>query len=263
MKKTLFAGCSYTAGEGFELYKQAPELWVNLLHKNVPELMQTELLNVSQSGRSNAGIFQDAVFHILNNDVDYVFVAWTSMPRYEVSLGIENYSTRTVFLPGRKFTQDYNLNEVTYNKEYLQNVNDRFTTLAHVHFEIVNMVYCVNSLIALSKIKNFRLFFINAHCPWDQNYFDYITDVLPNAYTDFTKKLLNIDNRDDTQIFELYNKLHNDYQHSGSIQQEHWLNLYQSFKSLQTDVNLDELHPGTTSNHNFFHHLKTALESKI
>ena len=261
MKKTLFAGCSYTAGEGFELYQDSPELWVNLLHKNIPELTQTQLLNVSSSGRANAGIFQDAVYHLLHNDVKYAFVAWTSMPRYEMSLGIEPYPTNTVFLPGRKFVQNHNLNEVTYTKEYLQGINDRFTTLAHLHYEIQTLIYYINSLIALSKLKSCRLFFVNAHCPWDNNYFEKLSDVYPDSYTEFTKQLLNIENRDDSQIFELYNKLHNDY--ANGIQKDYWLNLYQSLKSIQTDVNYDGLHPGTQTNQNFFHQLKTALDSKI
>ena len=84
---TLFAGCSYTSGGGFELEHKQPELWVNLLHKNFDQFKDTELLNVSVGGRSNAGIFQDAVSSILKYNVKYAFVSWTDMPRYELDLG--------------------------------------------------------------------------------------------------------------------------------------------------------------------------------
>ena len=33
MQYTLFTGCSYTAGTGFDLLDKDDNLWVNLLHK--------------------------------------------------------------------------------------------------------------------------------------------------------------------------------------------------------------------------------------
>jgi hypothetical protein len=115
MSYTLFTGCSYTHGDGFDLYTNQPELWVNLLHKNNPYLEKTQLLNVAIGGRSNAGIFQDTVWNLVNKDCKYAFVEWTSVPRYEFSTGLEFYSTRAMFSPNCK-QLDHRLNDVTYSK---------------------------------------------------------------------------------------------------------------------------------------------------
>ena len=49
----------------------------------------------------------------------------------------------------------------------------------------------------------------------------------------------------------LYNKIHNDYKNSGSIQQKLWLNLYQSFVSMMIDYGNDNLHPGPLSHQHY------------
>ena len=50
MDITLFSGCSYTTGFGFELEQNDPKIWVNLLHKDVNILQNTELVNCGKSG---------------------------------------------------------------------------------------------------------------------------------------------------------------------------------------------------------------------
>jgi hypothetical protein len=262
MDITLFAGCSFTAGTGFDQGKDQPELWVNLLHKYNDILNQTELLNVSKSGRSNAGIFHDAVHAILHNNVKYAFVAWTNVMRYEISVGLECYETRTTFSLGHKQIER-NINCLSYPASYMQNINDRFTTLAHPHYEIANLVYYVNSLIKLCKLKQCQLFFVNAICDWDKDYFVKKHNVLPENYTEYTKQLISITTRNDNEIFKLYEKIHNEYKQAGGINSAEWLNLYQSFRSTQIDTNNDNLHPGLQSNFNYYQQLVKALDSKL
>lgn len=256
-KKLLVCGCSYVAGDGFDLHKDEPLLWVNLLHKNT-SLNNHQLINAGRSGRSNSGIFQDAVYHMAREHIDVAIVAWTSMPRYELHLGIEKYDTNIMFLPAGPL-YDVNLNDVSYSKKYLESVRDRFLSLINLHYEILNLIHYVNSLINLAKLTNTQLFFVNSLCPWDSQYFEYLTDVLPSSYTDFTKKLLNVDNRDDEEIFLLYNKIHQEYIDAGSIQQQYWLNLYTSLRNLRIDTNNDNLHPGIESNQKYFELLSKSL----
>ena len=263
MDISLFAGCSYTAGTGFSLNKDEPGLWVNLLHKNIKVLNKTKLLNVAKTGRSNAGIFQDAVYNILHNDnVKYVFVAWTTALRYELSIGLEWYPTRAVLAPGA-IQIPHNLNSINYPASYIQNINDRLVTMAHPHYELVNLLHYVNSLVSLCKLKNCQLFFINALCEWDKNYFLKKNNVMPEDYTKYTKQLLSISTRDDEEIFLLYEKIHNEYTEAGGIQPDTWLNLYSSLRSLLTDTNNDNVHPGLQSNLNYYHYLFKALELKL
>lgn len=262
MSYTLFSGCSYTYGDGFDLLNNQPELWVNLLHKNNPYLKTTQLLNVAMGGRSNAGIFQDTVWNLVNKDCKYAFVEWTSVPRYEFSVGLELYATRAMFsynCPQR----GHQLHDVVYSKSYLENIQDRFVTLIDLHQEICTLLYYINSLIKLAKLTKTELFFINAICPWDNNYFEKLTNVLPNSYTSFTKKLLDTKNRDDGQVFELYEKIHTEYQASGGIHPEYWVNLYQSMCNSRVDYNNDGAHPGIQSNQNYFESFNQYINSRL
>jgi hypothetical protein len=253
MKKVLFAGCSYTAGIGFDLEKKDPRLWVNLLHQN-SRLKDLELNNCARGGRSNAGIFQDAVFHISQGHTAVAFVCWTSVPRYEMELGVETYATRAVFFPNGSMI-DHNLNDIQYSKAYLERIRDRFTALAHPHHEIVNVICYVNALIRLCQLTGTQIYFINSMCPWDQDYFVKLNNVLPDSYTDFTKKILNVETRNDKEVFEIYNQIHNDYNNYGGIQTTYWLSVYNSLRNQLIDYNNDGMHPGSQSNQLYFNQL--------
>jgi hypothetical protein len=260
VRRTLFSGCSFTAGIGFELEKQEPGLWVNLLHKSVPELAKTQLINISQGGQSNENIFASAVHSILHDrSIQYVFVAWTSVPRYEMSLGLELYATHHAFIPNSKY-KDHNLHNIVYTSDYLSKINDRITTLAHPHYEIYKIVSYTNSLLALAKLSNIKIYFINAICPWDDNYFTILQNVLPSQYTKFTQELISTETRADAEIFALYNKIHNEYSQLGGIQAKHWLNLYSSMRNMRVDVNDNGTHPGLQSNQTYFQYFKNMLE---
>lgn len=259
---TLFSGCSYTSGSGFDLEHAQPELWVNLLHNNVDQFKNTTLVNVSRGGRSNAGIFQDTVTSLLKYNVKYALVAWTDMPRYELDLGCETYISRACFAPAGKFI-NHNLHDIVYPKEYLEGINNRFTALANVHREIVNLLVYVNTLIDLAKLKNCKIFFINALCPWDDNYFSKLDNVLPNQFTKFTQDLLHTNTRSDQEVFEIYNKIHNEYAQTGGIHQDYWLNLNHSMRKLLIDVNGDGIHPGIKSNQLYYQLFVDQLTQKI
>lgn len=263
MNKVLFTGCSYVSGAGFALEKTEPGLWVNLLHQNHHMLKSLDMVNTAQGGRSNAGIFQDAAWHLAQERYKYAFVAWTSMPRYEMELGLETYDTRQCFIPNSP-TRDHNLNDITYSRQYLDGVRDRFTSLPHLHGEIRNLVYYVNTLVNLADLQGTKIFFVNAICPWDLDYFDRLDDVMPNQTTTFTQQtIINLDNRDDHEFFLIYNKIHDEYSMAGGIQQAHWLNLYSSLRRARIDTNDDDLHPGLQSNQTYFNSFNQALQQMI
>lgn len=262
MDITLFTGCSFTAGSGFELEKTDPGLWVNLLHKNIKVLQNTKLVNCGVPGGSNDEIFTKSVEYILNYHPKFVFVEWTSYPRYWFNLGLEMYETRVPFIPNGQILpldKQLELNEITYTKKYLEDLRDRVVTLSHPYYEISKIVNYVNILVNLCKLKKCSIFFINGLCHWDQDFFIKKENVLPYDYTDYTKKILNIDNRDDDEILALYNKIHSEYNSIGGIQESRWLNLYNSLGKNKIDVNSDEIHPGYESNQKYFKFLSQAL----
>lgn len=260
MKYTLFAGCSYTAGDGFELEKNEPNLWVNQLYHKC--FSHTTQLNVSRGGRSNAGIFQDTVKTLLTYPVEYAIIEWTSVPRYELELGFETYHTRQCFVPNTP-CRAHDLNDINYTGAYLTSICERFTALAHDCYEISNLIEYVNSIVNLSQLTKTKVFFINGLCPWDYNFFNKKESVLPSEYTAYTRKILNTDNRDDFEVFQLYNTMHDNFMNLGGIHESLWLNLYSSMQANKIDVNNDNVHPGIKSNNLYFELFSELLTNQL
>lgn len=259
---SVFVGCSFTYGIGFELLDKEPGLWVNLLHSDVKQLKSTNLINSGVGGASNERIFYKAVSDIIYYCPKYMFVQWTNDPRYNITLGVETYKASRYFSMGSKL-QDMNLHSVKYTESYLDNIRNKFLSLHHPHGGIVKIIEYTSTLINLAKKFNTQIFFINGLCPWDNEYFTKLKNVLPNSYTDYTKEILDSDTRDDEEIIILYDKIHNEYKQAGTIQQTHWLNLYWSFMKNMIDKNSDNIHPGLQSNLLYYNFIKTLLLEKI
>jgi hypothetical protein len=183
------------------------------------------------------------------------------MPRYELELGFELYSTRQCFIPNGHL-YDHNLNDINYTSSYLSSINDRFTSLAHDCYEILTLVEYVNSIVNLAKLTKTKVVFVNGLCPWDRNFFNQLTSTTPDAYTHYTQKILNTNNRDDSQILELYTKMHNSFNVAGGIHESLWLNLNNSMLATLSDVNSDNSHPGINSNNYYFDLFSKELITK-
>jgi len=260
MKYTVFSGCSLTQGEGFELTKNEPSLWVNQIYNNF--FSNTIKLNVGAAGRSNAGIFQDTIKALVSYPVEYIIVQWTSLNRHELELGFELYATKQFFIPNVECL-DHNLHLLNYSKTYLNSIRDRFLTLAHPLPEILNIVEYTNSIVKLANLIGAKAFFINGLCPWDEDFFTKKNNLEPNQYTKYTQMILDADTRNSKEVCQLYEKLHNKLNDAGSINQSCWLNLYNSMASLKIDTNPDDLHPGIKSNNLYFELFSKALTTQL
>lgn len=259
----VFVGCSFTQGVGFELLDKEPGLWVNLLHKNVDQLSKTKLINNGAGGLSNERVFYTAVNSIVKHTPKYIFVQWTSAPRYRITLGVETTTVDQYFSPNKQINYDIPLHSIKYSASYLNSVKDRFLSLHHPHGDIVTIIEYTNSLINLANKTGTQIFFINGLCPWDDNYFTKLQNVLPSCYTNYTQKLIESTTRADSETFAIYDKMHTEYTQAGSIQESYWLNLYWSFRHNMIDKNNDRQHPGIKSNLLYFNNIKSALLEKI
>jgi hypothetical protein len=105
---------------------------------------------------------------------------------------------------------------------------------------------------SLADLTGTKVFFINGLGEWDQDFFVKKHVSTPSEYTKYTQKILNVDNRDDEEIFVLYNQLHDAFDQAGGAESLPWLNLYQSMKKLEIDRSPDGTHPGPESNNQYF-----------
>jgi hypothetical protein len=277
MHKVVFTGCSFTAGNGWVDHpnseegrrlecKDHPDLWVNLVANQLNQLKDLQIVNAGQGGASNFEIFANTVDAIskFQNEIKLIFCQWTAMPRYSFSVGFELWSTHEGLPPSFRSKFDVNLNKgESYKRKYLDDLLDKLLALHHLHPEIVKVVRYCNVLQNLARAFGIKIYFINGLCPWDQNYFTRLTEVLPESYTPFTKKeILNIDSRDDNDILKLYEIMHNDYEQAGGIDPTQWVNLYNSMMANRIDRNYDTHHPGIKSNQIYFQQIKNFLEKQ-
>lgn len=268
MKKLVYTGCSFTAGDGWEdssrtPVKDSPNLWTNLCHQNIERFKTLEQVNAGVTGASNTDIFQNTVKVIAqyNKNIDTVFCQWSGMPRYNFTVGFELWNTSGNFFSNRKLP-DITLNRGdVFSREYIDDLVNRLKVLHHLHWEILKVVEYSNIILNLSNVIGFNVFFINGLCPWDKDYFVELENVKPESYTPFTKKnILNIDSRDDKDIYKLYSLAHKHYREAGGINESNWINLYKSMLSQKIDVNSDKIHPGTQSNQIYYSTVAKRLQ---
>jgi len=276
MKKLVFTGCSFTAGNGWvdapleksQLIecKDRPELWVNLCHDQLGQLNDLELVNLGVGGSSNTEIFETTVQAISDhtNNIDTVFCQWTSMPRYKFSTGLELWFTSESIEYGGRSREDVHLSDGTvWTRKYLDDLLNRLNVLHHLHGEILKVVKYTNILKKLSSNYNIKIYFINGLCPWDKNYFVRLDNFLPEDLTPFTKtEILNIESRSDNDISKLYKVIHDDYAYQGEINPVDWINLYSPMSKNKVDTNYDNQHPGVKSNQLYFQQIKNFLEAQ-
>ena len=268
--KIIFVGCSTVSGVGFDPEnptsdcKNSPDLWVNLCHKNIPQFQMLDLLNLGKSGVSNTEIFTESVSAIGENSqlvddekIQFMIISWTSYPRYYAHTGFELYNTGVDFKVGGG--RDINLNNFTWPKSQLEDLIVKFRLAHHPHYGIIEVLKYCWILENLAKSQNIKIFFVNNFLPWDQDYFVKLegAHILPVDYTTFTKTaILNIDNRCDQEIYQLYNKLHDEYTKLGGVNLDAWINLYQPLQGEKIDVGYDNRHAGADSNKRFFQIIK-------
>lgn len=255
-KHVLVSGCSFTMGHGLNREIENPNLWVNLVFD------QCVTKNIALAGRNNHSIFVNTVSELMNFQYDLVIVAWSIIPRINVNIGLELYETLS------RLVSDYdiNTNERNYNKEYLGKLGDRIRDLFNDHWDFVNLIAYVNSLIKIqeSQKTQSQIFFVNTYSPWPTDFFEHKTIQKPSDLPEYTQDLLNVNNRDDKEILGLYDMIHQHYANTGGINEDYWLNLNHPFSSMHVDsASPTDNHPGVESQNLFANHLTPILKEKL
>jgi hypothetical protein len=269
-KKIVYAGCSFTAGTGFDETdlgrdcKEFPDLWVNLCSENIKLFKNLVPVNVAYAGASNSDIFEQVIkaFGDYSN-IEYVICAWTSIPRInKIHVGFELYDT-TAFWNKELTNRTHYLNGHTLTDSYIQNCLNRYVTLLHIHYEIVDLLRYVNMIKNIAK--DIKIININGLCPWDNDFFvRKVDNFYPSDLSKFTQKeILNCKNRDDEEIYKLYTLQHDNYDATGGVDPDSWVNLYDSFLKLKLDLNFDNSHPGIKSNQLYYNLVKQYVETNF
>jgi len=251
--KMLTCGCSFTAGTGLVYEKKDPKLWINQL----ADRLGYDLTNIAEVGRNNDWIFLETLLELAKNKnyYDLVVVAWSVLPRINVDLGLELWSTVTKFDGG----VEVNTNEKTFTRKWQLSVQNKLFEAYNFHWDFLKLVKYVNIL----KKQHNNIYFVNTYGPWPDDYFVKKNARLPGDLDDFTKQLLLVENRDDEEIFDLYDLIHQQYSDAGGINEELWLNLYNNFKRNRLDrASETDGHPGYLSQDRYVEILWPLLKQK-
>lgn len=254
-KKVLVVGCSFTCGTGLALERRDPALWVNQLFFNA------DITNVAEAGVNNKWIFLETISQLLTQSYDIVLVAWSAIPRYNFHVGLERYPVNTMLTD-----HDVNLNsKIKISGKWLESIGKNLNKIHNDHWDLLDLVKYVNSLIELQvTTRNQKLFFVNALGPWCNDYFLQKKIQLPSDLDQYEQELLEIVNRDDNDIFALYDMIHSQYCKYGGIHEDLWLNLYNSLDRTKIDtVSATDKHPGYLSQDFFAEQLYQIIHKKL
>lgn len=259
-KKILVVGCSYTYGHGLDTTIDDPKLWINQLCNKL--LPGATITNLAKTGKNNHWIFLETMSELIKNDYDYVFVGWTEISRLNYHVGLELHTIDTML------NDSHDISIVageTLTKKWLSGTGDRLRKIYNDHWDLLDLVKYVNTLIEIQvKCRNKKIFFINSLTNLPPNYFKKQEINLPSDLSEFEQNLLSTNLRDDTEIFALYDMIHRHYNEYGGINEDYWLNLYESLGALRIDViSKTDDHPGYLSQDIFVKYLTTPLLAKL
>jgi len=254
--KILAVGCSMTQGHGLDHEQDDPRLWTNAIFESFGKVK-----NIAKSARNNHWIFLETLTEITKNYYDIVLVAWSATPRFNIHAGLELYPVLTRL--DRSVDVDVNPG-VTYKARWLDQLGDTLRRIQNDHWDILDLVKYVNVLIHYQQTIGGKIFFVNTLSPWSLGYFNQKKFTLPTDLTVYEQNLLQAETRDDAEVLDLYNMIHSQYSQAGGIQESHWLNLYQSLKSMQIDhVSESDRHPGYMSQKEYIEYLSPILKTKM
>jgi hypothetical protein len=258
MTKILAVGCSMTRGHGLDGDLHDPKLWVNQLFGPIGKVT-----NLSVTGMNNYWIFLETMSELIrsNNDYDIVIVGWSAIPRYYFHVGLELYSVHT-----KLDHNDINVNNgTTFSGTWLSKIGDDLKKIHNDHWDILDLVKYTNILVrAQETTPDRKIFFVNTLSPWCRNYFEFKRIVFPSDLDPYEQDLLQVETRDDEEIFALYKMIHSHYSEFGGINEPKWLNLYDSLRSLQIDdVSSTDRHPGYQSQDRYVQYQRPVLLEKL
>ena len=260
-KRILISGASLAAGHGLAKGTQNPELFVNRLAVEILGYKFDNVDNISMLGVDNKHIFLDTALGICTGKYSDALVCWQLIPRINLNFGLEYYSTTAAIVSPENECNDINLvagQKITGNK--ILDLRRFFLRHHNAHWEILELIKYINILKSISQLHNVRLHFVNYNMLWQSGvYFQEINWQVPTDLDNFTQDILQSDFRDDSEVRQLYQMIHTQYQTAGGINSELWLNLHAPLRAIQLDIS-DEGHPGILSQQVFFDYLSVLLK---
>lgn len=233
--RTCFNGCSLTFGEGFPAEQRDQYIYDRLLAKQHGFVSD----NVAMPGSSNYTIFMRSCQALISGHYDMIFTQWTALNRLWLSPGPDS----VYFVNSGKNT-DFVYRDVRVkakDKEFLKNL---LLILNHDFQNILDVIDYCQILTRLADQSQTKLIFINGLLPWQSDLVRPLDQDLGTGLSDYTKEILDFENRDDEEIRKFFTVLQEKFK---SVDQSKWVNIFDSFFDNEIDTGPEGHHPGVLS----------------
>tara|TARA_R110000851_G_C12948964_1_gene553081 strand:+ start:133 stop:888 length:756 start_codon:yes stop_codon:yes gene_type:complete len=251
MTKVAFHGCSFTQGEGFE-----PNDWLEF---GYPSLVSNNYnwnhKNYGIPGGSNLRIFHSAVDSIVSNNYKTIFVQWSAVNRIWLSPGPNIWW----FMNDTKYP-DFRYRDLYINAKDQKLIKEKLLFLNHDYQNIIDLCTYCNVLEQLAIYNKVKLVFINGLLNWNRDLFFLPSNDLAESFSKYTKEIFDFDNRDDNELIQIHNNLFN---HTKTLNQSLWVNIFNSIHHLRVDfAPVDNIHPGPKTQQIIYKKIINYLDSR-
>jgi len=252
IKSVAFNGCSQTYGEAFDenVFKKCgyPSLVAS-------ELNALNICNYSVPGSSNYLTFLRSAELIQSKKYNLVLTQWSALNRVWFFPGPD-----TEFCASKITNSDYEYRDIYFSKRQCNRIRDDITVLNDNFRNILELSQYCEILNALAKHTNTQSYYINAHIEWKDDIFKSLKyDDLSNEFSTYTKKLLDFNNRSDSELISFHKELSTKLK---SLDQTKWVNLFESWSLYHLDKASDNKHPGVKSHKWLSDRIINFLKSK-
>jgi hypothetical protein len=221
-----------TRGDGFD-DADLGQTWPQI----ITQTFMFDSDNLAVSGASNHMIFMLASQAIQSGKYDIVFAQWTALNRVWLSPGPNCWYYATG--DGR---DEFDYRDIHLTAKEKTQLEQRLLLLNHDYQNIVYLIDYVSILNDLARLHGVKLAHVNGMVPWQADLM--VDDKDFNIISDYSRSLLDFDQRNDEEIDELYSQLKLKF---STVDRTCWVNIFDSFQSNMTDVGPLGHHPGPTS----------------
>lgn len=236
MIKVCWNGCSFTAGHGFPEHQRDQYIYDRLVSKQ----FGFESTNIAIVGSSNLEIFKRSAQAILDNKYDIVVSQWSALNRLWLYPG-----------PDCRFLlNDTKYPDFTYRDMYIDSTTKTLLRkvlllLNHDYHNILDLIKYCRILECMAVASNVKIIFINGIVPWTNDLTGTLSPSdIASSLSDYTKSILDFDRRDDLEIINFFYELQKNF---SSINQDLWVNLFDSMINNSVDRGPEGHHPGPLS----------------
>lgn len=233
--KVAFNGCSFTVGEGFPANDRDHYIYDRLVSKR----FQFDRTNIAQGGSSNYNIFMRTAAAVKSNHYDLIFVQWTALNRIWLSPGPDTY----VFTNADS-SDGFRYRDLYFSSAEISNLKNILLLLNHDYQNILDLIDYCGILDTMSTQTKTNLIYLNGLLPWKDDLTKPLGKDLSSYLSPYTKHMLDFDTRDDEEIVKYFTILKNKFL---ELDQDKWVNLFDSFSSNVVDTGPEGHHPGIMS----------------